>query len=67
MRRSTLAFLFEGQFALLVIILIFSTTSIFTTLDMSQSDYPAFHADREWTATEGTSHFSLILRHIEFF
>lgn len=31
-RRHTLAFLFEGQFALLVIILVLSTTSIFTTL-----------------------------------
>lgn len=52
MRRSTLAFLFEGQFALLVVILVLSTTSIFTTLDMSQLDYSAFRADcqlvRDW-------------------
>lgn len=31
-RESTLAFLFEGQFALLVVVLVLSTTSIFTTL-----------------------------------
>lgn len=43
-RRHTLAFLFEGQFALLVIILVLSTTSIFTTL----RDKSVAAQDRDW-------------------
>ena len=62
--RVTLAFLFKGQFALLVVILVLPTTSIFSTLK-GESVSPSCGC--EGARWERASYFSLILGHIDLF
>lgn len=72
--ERTLAFFFEGEFALLVVILVFTTTPVFTSLDVScelcipwNKYLLAVFREGEvlMLGSLGKSYFSLILRHID--